>query len=62
MKNEYRERLVELKKYLEEGQGSKLSGNTELVQYFALPYVNEPSRHPLYKQLLQVKHLFYISF
>uniref|UniRef100_A0A914RU94 ARMC9 CTLH-like domain-containing protein n=1 Tax=Parascaris equorum TaxID=6256 RepID=A0A914RU94_PAREQ len=53
-KNEYRERIADLKSYLEEGAGSKLSGTPELVQYFALPYVKEPGKHPVFKELVQV--------
>uniref|UniRef100_A0A915BX57 LisH domain-containing protein n=1 Tax=Parascaris univalens TaxID=6257 RepID=A0A915BX57_PARUN len=54
-KNEYRERIADLKSYLEEGAGSKLSGTPELVQYFALPYVKEPGKHPVFKELVQKK-------
>ncbi|VDK46821.1 unnamed protein product [Anisakis simplex] len=54
-RNEYREKIVDLKNYLEEGAGSKLSDTPELVQYFALPYVNEPGKHPVFKELVQKK-------
>ncbi|VDM24797.1 unnamed protein product [Toxocara canis] len=52
-KSEYREKIADLKSYLEEGAGSKLSDTPELVQYFALPYVNEPGKHPVFKELVQ---------
>ncbi|KHN85025.1 LisH domain-containing protein ARMC9 [Toxocara canis] len=54
-KSEYREKIADLKSYLEEGAGSKLSDTPELVQYFALPYVNEPGKHPVFKELVQKK-------
>ncbi|CAD5215269.1 unnamed protein product [Bursaphelenchus xylophilus] len=52
-KNDYKERIQELKEYLELGKGTQLSGNAELVQYFALPYANDPKQHPVFKELLQ---------
>lgn len=53
-KAEYKERVQELKHYLELGSGTLLSGNAELVQYFALPYANDPQKHPVFKEVLQV--------
>ncbi|CAD5210704.1 unnamed protein product [Bursaphelenchus okinawaensis] len=52
-KADYKERIQELKEYLELGKGTQLSGNAELVQYFALPYANDPNKHPVFKELLQ---------
>uniref|UniRef100_A0A914E5I9 LisH domain-containing protein n=1 Tax=Acrobeloides nanus TaxID=290746 RepID=A0A914E5I9_9BILA len=54
-KHEYKEKLVDLKHYLEEGPGSKLAVNSELVPYFALPYVTDIHKHPVFKELLQPK-------
>uniref|UniRef100_A0AC35FM99 LisH domain-containing protein n=1 Tax=Panagrolaimus sp. PS1159 TaxID=55785 RepID=A0AC35FM99_9BILA len=51
-RNEYRERVQELKTYLEEGNGARMAKNTELLPYFALPYVSDPMKHPVFKELL----------
>ena len=51
---EYRERVQELKTYLEEGNGARMAKNTELLPYFALPYVNDPMKHPVFRELLSV--------
>ncbi|TMS34578.1 hypothetical protein L596_002140 [Steinernema carpocapsae] len=51
----YKDRLAVLKTYLEEGRGSTLSDTPELVQYFALPYVSDPFKHPVFKEILQKK-------
>lgn len=46
--------MSDLKSYLEEGAGAHFASNPELVQYFALPYVNDPHKHPIFKEVLQV--------
>lgn len=53
-RNEYKSTLGELKAYLEEGQGSRLAVHIDLVPYFALPYVQDLQKHPVFKELLQV--------
>lgn len=52
-KKEYKKRLVDLKKYLEDGSGAHLASNTEFVPFFALPYVSDPQKHPIFKEILQ---------
>ncbi|EFO23439.1 hypothetical protein LOAG_05042 [Loa loa] len=40
---------------LEDKGGTKYSSDVQLVQYFALPYVAEPEKHPVFKELIQKK-------
>lgn len=53
-RDEYQERIEKLKKFLEEEGGAKYSADVQLVQYFALPYVATPGKHPVFKELVQV--------
>ncbi|CAG9530005.1 unnamed protein product [Cercopithifilaria johnstoni] len=60
-KEEYRKRIEGLKKLLEDEDGKKYSDDVQLVQYFALPYVAEPEKHSVFRELFQkkwVKNLF----
>ncbi|KAK6104590.1 hypothetical protein QQG55_16840 [Brugia pahangi] len=54
-KEEYRKRIEGLKKLLEDENGIRYSADVQLVQYFALPYVVEPEKHPVFKELAQKK-------
>ena len=36
-------------------EGSSLSDEQEFVHYYALPFVSNPSSHPTFKSLFQVK-------
>ncbi|KAK0394672.1 hypothetical protein QR680_000867 [Steinernema hermaphroditum] len=54
-RGQYKDRLAVLKTFLEEGNGATMSDNPELVQYFALPYVSDPFKHPVFREVLQKK-------
>ncbi|KAF0307173.1 LisH domain-containing protein ARMC9 [Amphibalanus amphitrite] len=36
-----------------ENKGKQLAGNEELLPFFALPYIPDPSKHPSFRQLFQ---------
>uniref|UniRef100_A0A158Q901 LisH domain-containing protein ARMC9 n=1 Tax=Elaeophora elaphi TaxID=1147741 RepID=A0A158Q901_9BILA len=54
-KEEYRKRIEGLKKLLEDEGGNRYSTDVQLVQYFALPFVAEPEKHPVFRELFQKK-------
>uniref|UniRef100_A0A7E4UTE4 ATP synthase-coupling factor 6, mitochondrial n=1 Tax=Panagrellus redivivus TaxID=6233 RepID=A0A7E4UTE4_PANRE len=48
----FRNEIDDLKVYLEDGPGAAMASDTELLPYFALPYVNDPVKHPVFRKLL----------
>ncbi|KAM3718492.1 LisH domain-containing protein [Dirofilaria immitis] len=54
-KEEYRKRIDGLKKLFDNQGGIKYSTDVQLVQYFALPYVVEPEKHPVFRELIEKK-------
>ncbi|VDM92099.1 unnamed protein product, partial [Litomosoides sigmodontis] len=52
-KEEYWRRIEGLKKLLQGEGGNRYSNDVQLVQYFALPYVIEPEKHPVFRELFQ---------
>ncbi|CAN9500969.1 unnamed protein product [Ophioblennius macclurei] len=49
---EYEERISKLKEYFKT-QGAALSQTAEFLPYYALPYVSDPTVHPLFKALFE---------
>jgi len=47
--------MSHLKNYFEENSG-ELSKDPTILPLFALPFVQDPKTHPVFKELLQVKH------
>lgn len=52
-KNEFDERIVHFKHFLET-RGEALSQTTEFLPFYALPFVPNPAAHPSFKELFQV--------
>lgn len=53
-KEEYWKRIEGLKRLLEDDGSNRYSNDVQLVQYFALPYVAEPEKHPIFREIFQV--------
>lgn len=52
-KNEYRKRMIQLKVYLEDSSVAELACDAELMKYFALPYIPDPQKIPIFREILQ---------
>ena len=48
--------LAARRDYLE-NKGKQMAGTEELLPFFALPYIPDPSAHPSFRDLLQVRAL-----
>ncbi|OMJ70019.1 hypothetical protein SteCoe_32107 [Stentor coeruleus] len=54
--SKYKKNMEEFKLYLD-AEGSSFSKSDEVLAYFALPYIPNPSEHPAFKSIFSIKWL-----